>query len=259
MSNIAPMDWIFHYRLSKKITLLNQVQNSSNIEFEIFEEKILKKISKYIIGFKITVRDSLLEQAEEQSKTIARNLKNIITIKSGIPIEADLKDYHSIPKKGETGKIANTFEFLYNIKGGIIDLDLTNSNIQSIINSNENYSLNYQYLSKGIFHYYNGNPADSIREAFKIVEEKNLSDNSLPNYHKYKVLRNMFSHPPPYDNSTINKFLNEFNDTSFDYNIFDCKRKIILINLESNKNIRLLNKFASELISVLRKELKLEI
>ena len=64
----------------KKIPLINQIQNSSNIEFTISEEEVKEKICKYIEGFTIKIQESLIEPAEEQSRILTRNLKNIITI-----------------------------------------------------------------------------------------------------------------------------------------------------------------------------------
>ena len=60
MHNIEPVDGIFNYKFSKKVPLINQIQNSSNIEFTISEEEVKEKICKYIEGFTIKILWELL-------------------------------------------------------------------------------------------------------------------------------------------------------------------------------------------------------
>ena len=253
MHNIEPVDGIFNYKFSKKVPLINQIQNSSNIVFTISEEEVKEKICKFIEGFTIKIEESLIEPAEEQSRILARNLKNIITIKSTMPTEIYLQDYRSIPRGG-TASIGKSTRTSFSIEGSIQNLNLNDPNIQSIINSNEQDSLKYQFLSKGILHYYYDNNVDCIRELFKLIE----NNDSFPNYYKYQVLRHLFSHPPPYHKTTINLFASEFSTTSFEYNTYDVPNRTIIINIESQNSKKELERLTSNLISQLRKDLNLE-
>lgn len=251
--NTKLTDWIFRFIISEKIPLLNQIENSHNIEFEI-EEIQNGNNSKYLTGFNVRINNSPLDEAETRSRIIARNLKNILIIKSGIPIDVNLKNYTSMPKQGELQHIMTSLTLRWKIEGGIKELDLKNPDIQSVLYLSEIDSLKYQYLSKGIFHYYNKNPAESIRELFRVIE----NNSKFPNYARYQVLRHLFSHEPPYHHNTISQFLKEFNNNDFDYNKFDPSNNIIIIDMESGKTKSLLNNIASNLISELRKELKIE-
>lgn len=238
-------DWIFDCNLSDKIPFLDEVIDSPTIMF--------KKTAKHIIGFLLIVRNSLLEDAEKKAANKAKNLKCILTIKSGMPIQVNIKGYHSLPKQGQTGRVSASFTFRYRIGGSFKKLDLNMPLIQSIINSTRSESLKYELATKAVFHYYNGNPADCIKELFVLVE----SDELFPDYKKYKVLRNMFSHRPPYRKETKDLFLEIFNEDSFDYTRYDPDNCWINVDLESNKSQRLLNKLAKDFIDSIRKDFDL--
>ena len=241
-------DWRFDYNLSDKIPFLDEVIDYPTI--------IFKKTDKHIIGFYLIVKNSLQEDAENKAAKKAKNLKCILTIKSGMPIEVNLREYHSLPKEGQTGCVSASFTSRYKIEGSFKNLDLNMPLIQTIINSTQTKSLKYKYATKGIFHYYNGNPIECIKELFKIVEKKNEKKEKKlpPDYKKYKVLRNMYSHKLPYLKKTRNLFLEVFNQESFDYMKYDPDGCWIIINLESNKNQRILNKLANDFIEWIRND-----
>ena len=134
MHNI-PSDWVFNFRLSKSIEILNNctMLNSPNIKFT--------KKENYLTGFTITIRDSYQDKAEQKSRDKAKRLADILTIKSGMPIEVNLADYHSVKKENELKHVTKTLTIIYNIDGGINNLDLNDSNIQNIIHSSKSKSL----------------------------------------------------------------------------------------------------------------------
>jgi hypothetical protein len=238
-------DWNIDFDISERLEFTGKISDSNTIKF--------RKVDNYITGFTVTVKNSTMEDAERKGREKARNLKNILTIKSGIPLEEIFKSLESIPKPGQDKHIQGEFVLSTGgIKGGIDNLDLNDSNIQSIINSREPQNLKYEYFTKGIFYYYNSNPVDCIKESFRVIEDnKNFYD-----YYKYKVLRDIFSHKPPYIKETIELFDKCFSPNPFECKKFEPQNGWIIIDLDSNKNQRLLNKIAIELRSQIRKFFK---
>jgi hypothetical protein len=243
--NNEESDWEFDFDLSDRIAFFDKVVDRPNLLFKTSE--------KNITGFILTIKNSSLEEAERRRDKIAIILKYILTIKSGMPIDVNLKGYHSIPRADKSSHVTTLFKNSYRILGGFKTLDLTSSEIQSIMNCSESQSLKYQYLTKAIFHYYNKNPVDSIKEIFRLVSE----NTTFPDYEKLKALRDIFSHKPPYWKETRDLFSKHFKEDSFDYKKFDPDNCWIIINLESSKNQKLLNKLASDSIEIVRKDLKL--
>lgn len=128
----------------------------------------------------------------------------------------------------------------WSIGGNIAELDLTNKNTNSLILSDSNENL--IHLSSLVSQHYIGNPFESIKEAYKIVE-----NNQNPNYNKFKVLRHIFSHTPPYNQSTIDMFTKEYSNTDFDYLQYDPQNRILILNPNSHKTLKKLNGIALEL------------
>jgi len=239
-------DWNVDFEISKRLEFIGNILDSNTIKF--------RKSDNCITGFNIIVKNTTMKDAEQKANDRAKNLKNILTIKSGMPIEIDLKSLESIPEPGQDKHIMGTFRIgLGGIDGGIHNLDLNDSNIQLIINSNGQNSLKYEYVSKGIFYYYNLNPIDCIKELFRVIE----NNKNFPDYDKYKVLRDMYSHDQPYEKKTVELFSKCFTPNSFEYKKFDPGNGWIIIDLDSNKNMRLLNKLALQLRSQVITLLKL--
>ncbi len=238
-------DWVFDFNLSEKIEYFENVVDLPNLTF--------KKSEKNVTGCIYTVKNSTFEDAEKKYHDKSRNLKYILTIKSGMPIDIYLKGYHSIPKEGNFAHVSSSFRNSYRILGGFKNLDLSSPEIHSILTGSESKNLKYQYLAKAIFHYFYGNSADCIKEIFKLISE----NSQFPNYEKLKVLRDIFSHKPQYVKETMELFLKHFDSNSFDYRKYDPDNCWIIIDLESNKNVRTLNKLSKDSIEMLRNELKL--
>jgi hypothetical protein len=233
-------DWVFDYNLSKKIEYLGKVNNSSTVETKVS--------GNHITGFRITIRQSSFENAERKSNNRANNLKNYLIVESGEPTNISIGSYHEIPKKNGTARVSKSLTSINRIHGAINDLDLNNDNIKSIINYSESKSLELEYLSKAIFHRYNNNPVDCIKELFKVIEK----DKSFPEYEKYKVIRDIFSHRPHYQKDTMFRFLKYFNDKSFDYKRFDPDNGWITIDLESSKSRQVLGQLIKDCIKSIK-------
>jgi hypothetical protein len=79
------------------------------------------------------------------SKKKAHNLDKILTIKSGMTIEAQLSNFEGIHKVTGQRRIGNACRFVYGIEGEIDKLDLTASTIENLINSMD-FDLRYLNL-----------------------------------------------------------------------------------------------------------------
>jgi hypothetical protein len=243
-------DWVFTFNLSTPIEYLGQINDSPNIKININ--------NNHITGFTITIKDSLYDKAEEKSRNKAINLSYIITIKSTMPVEAYLKSYHSrIPKGNQQLSIVqkNTRNG-FQIDGAISDLDLNDSLITDITNSAFPDNLSYEHLSKAIFHNYNNNPSDCIKEGFKIVANNPSFSDS---FNEYKSLRDFFSHSQTpghhYQRPTLDLFKTTFKDT-LDYTL-DYNSNRIEIDWKQKKNRDKLGSIADKFVRELKTYLKL--
>jgi hypothetical protein len=239
-------DWTLDFDLSEKLEFMGNITDSKSIKFKTSEN--------YITGFVLQIKNSTLKEAEQKGSYKAKNLKNILTIKSGEPTEVNLKSLQSIPKLGSNSHVQGSFIVpTGGIRGAVNSINIDEPTIQSIINSQEPANLKYEIVSKAIFYYYNRDPIDCIKELFRVIEDKE----DFPKFKKYKVLRNMFSHKLPYTKETIALFKVTFNPNPFECIKFELDNGLIILDLDSNKNKRLLGKMAGEFISEIKTLLKL--
>lgn len=135
----------FHYVLLEKVYSHN-LKDSSDIRF-------IRDSSGYLEGFyiKINNADSRVE-AERIGEKKAKNLNNILTIKSGMTINARLSNFEGTNKNKADGEkpIAKNIRLTFSIKGGIEELDLNNSAISRLINEDTNPQL--EYLNDAVSH-----------------------------------------------------------------------------------------------------------
>lgn len=240
-------DWTIDYDLSKKLEFIGDTVNSESINF--------KTSGNLITGFVLTIKNSTLNQAEQKGDNKAKNLKNILTIKSGEPLQVNLKSLQSDPKPGKLGHLQKTCPInTGGISGAVKNINISEPDIQTIINSEAPDDLKYEFASKGILHYYNGYPIDCIKELFRVIE----GEKDFPNFKQYKVIRDMYSHKLPYWENTTKLFKIAFNPNPFDCIKFDPDNGFIILDPSSNQNTRLLNKMAKEFTFEVRKLLKLD-
>lgn len=238
MNSEDDYDWVFDYELSNKIEYLGKINSSSMVEAKVSDN--------HITGFRITIRQCSFENAERKSNNKANNLKNYLIVESEVPTNINLIGYQNIPKRDGITRVTGFFKLMRDISGGLNDLDLDNDHIKSIINYNEPKSLELEYFSRAIFHRHNNNRVDCIKELFKII------DKSIPEYEKYKVIRDLFSHKPQYHKATIIRFLKYFNDKSFDYKKFDPDNGWIIIDIESSKSKQVLHQIIKDCIEYIK-------
>ena len=194
------MDWSFRYVLSKKV-FCKDIINDSNIRFT-------RDSQNYLLDFYVEVNNAEFADAEIIGKKKSSNIKRILTIKSGMEIDASLSGFEGIPNTVGVRRIGKTLTLRNIIEGGIDSLHLADSNIRRLI---EQENLNLEYLSSAVSHKYHGRPAESITVGFKVIEGRDY----LTNYFKYSCIRNIFSHNGPYYNDgTVNNFDRYFGQTN---------------------------------------------
>lgn len=222
------------------------VSSGDNITF-------IKDANDNIEGFSIRVRSSDRDKAEKISKKIAANLERILTIKSGMTVQVVLS--HLECKEEVTGhkQVGNLLTVVYGIGGGLNELDLTNPNIQKLLNSFPNFNLSY--LSRALHHFYMGHTAECIKEAFKVIE----GNPTFNNYLKYKCIRNILSHTEQqrFKVSTATDFDKYFGLGSFDLKRYDPSKGEIVIDYDSDKTKRTLFALAKDLVKDARAKLNL--
>jgi hypothetical protein len=172
---------------------------------------------------------------------------------SGTPVHANLISFQGFKEQDKLIRLGRSFTFRYNIGGGIINLDANDEQISRIIESDDSNSKYLEDLENATVHYFNHRPTECIKVLFKAIE----NNKTIENYHKYESLRHLFTHEPPYRKSTIKLFTQEFDEHCFDYEKYDPENGLIVIDMMSNKNIRILNKLASQLIVSVKKSLGL--
>ena len=156
----------------------------------------------------------------------------------------------------KNGKVITDYSstHIYRVAGAPAKLNIHDELIKIYKSSNPHIKQYIGYLAKAIIFYQKGFPDHSIIEAYKIVEP----DETFIHYNMYFALRNILAHSPYYKKKTRRYFKESFNKDNFDYLKYDPDNKLIVLDLDSNKTLRKLNKIVVELISHLKIYLDLE-
>ncbi|MGD9533382.1 MAG: hypothetical protein AB7V56_06400 [Candidatus Nitrosocosmicus sp.] len=222
----------YNFAIDKKVKI-NKLSNSNDVVITLDDENYVKDILLITYG-------NSEEEVEKNSEMISFNLEKILIVLWGRKLRLLEKGYNITELSTGKGRGGTAFHMGWSIEGSIKELDLNNKNTNTLINSGSNENL--IHLSSSVSYYYIGNPFVSIKEAYKIIE--NIHD---PNHDKFKVLRHIFSHSPPYNQSTIDMFTKAYSSVDFDYLKYDLQNRIIILNPNSNKTLKRLNGVAVEL------------
>lgn len=84
-----------------------------------------------------------------------------------------IKGYQPIKREG-TVRVTGFFRMPFSIRGGITDLDMNDDQIKSIINYSGTNKLELDHFSKAIFHRYNNNLVDCIKDLVKNIENNTV-------------------------------------------------------------------------------------
>ena len=239
-------DWEYIYDLSDEIECdKNNITNSNTIKF------IFSNDGKYILGFKLSIKNSNNNDAIKKSTHKSINLSNLITCKSTQYLYPVCKSERAIPTKGRTAPIAKSLIHKYTIKGKLNELDLNNNEIQKLISCDlykkKNRILND--LNRAFMYQYYDLPDETLKRLFMIIETE---ENTFKKHLEYKTLRDILTHPPPQYIDTITNFDRIYGKNFFTYIKYDKYNNFILIDVNSNNTKEKLNKIVEKLISEIK-------
>jgi hypothetical protein len=250
----ARYDWTFTYELSKPVFC-----KESNDDNTI---KLVKDPNNNLIGFKIGIENETDSKAAELSEIKKNRLERILIVLSGMELEARLTGEQGVPRKPGLIRVGKTLTLRYNIDGWIKKIDVTDPNIGNLINLEVNPELDY--ISKAVAHKYHKRYSESIKEAFRVIdEEKSAKHYStlVKDYDKYKCIRDILSHKEGQrlHGNTKSNFLSYFKPVhdAFDFMYCDESYGVFIFDLDSPKTKQTLEKVAADLISEVRNTLKL--
>ena len=146
---------------------------------------------------------------------------------------------------------------MYNVERAPANLNIQEELLKLSKSSKPHIKQYIGYLAKAIIFYQEKFPDHSIIESFKIIEY----DKKFSNYNMYYALRNILAHAPYYyepyyNNPTISYFKESFNKEDFDYIKYE--PTLIVLDLDSSKTQKKLNKIAIELIDHLKVYLNID-
>jgi hypothetical protein len=241
-----------YYTLNEKILL--EFSNIKNI-YSINNNNQTKEI---IIVVESNYKEELKKEAEKKKNLLER----IMTIKYNIPILLYLHAGEITDNLNpSTNECYNCIDSTFSVEFDRVKLDFQDKEIQKIIESYENETSDINFLHRSILLNSIGLPIESIKESYKIIEKLRSFAKGQPNeyskiYCKFGIIRNILSHHDDNFNSyTIQSFKDNFKEKSFDYYEYDIGKKIIKLNLNSDKTINELNKIAKEMIEICKEKL----
>ena len=207
-----------------------------------------------LTGFVIVLEKELDQtEGENELEDFSKFLTHFICVKTSRLTRCYPSNHNYIMKNGKK-IIGNSFTHIYKNEGAPAKLNIKDELVKIYKSSNPHIKQYISYLAKTIIFYQQGFPDHSIIEAFKIVED----DKNFIHYTMYCALRNILAHSPYYWSNTINYFKKSFNRDDFDYLKYEPENKLIVLDLDSNKTLKKLNKIVVELISHLKIYLNLE-
>jgi hypothetical protein len=222
-------DCIYHYFVRPKIPTRNAVDSPNG----------------YIEGFEILLNNTSVPSAEKEKDKLSECLENILTIKSGITIDAMLTSFERKDKITGNSELEGAQRHVWNDEGGIDTLNLGAPSIQNILNSGT--SPNLEDLSSSVSHLSQGHYGESINRAFSIVEK----NTSIKDFWKFNCIRNVVTHRK-LDKSVKDSFVYHFGPNvydAFDFKKYDPKNGIINLDFKSKKTRKTLFDVAIDLIN----------
>jgi hypothetical protein len=205
-----------------------------------------------ISGFDITVQRPMeLNEAQAESDAYAYVLSDLISIKSQKYTIPTLSGYEAIDVNGNTN-VQGSLVLMWDIEGAPANLDNINQAAEILASNKLQIKAHISYLAKAVVLKYQHFPDHSLIELFKVIE----AHCTFPLYYKYFALRNVLAHSPTYFPNTVKYFLDYFDENTFDYLKYDLDRKIIILNLHSDKTQNQLNSLVKELMKEIQVLLK---
>ncbi len=235
----------FHYKLSRQIPFTELSKDADDVEFV--------KEGTQLIGFNIIMKKSmLLQDAEKESQEYAYLLSDLISVKSHKYTTPNLSGSESTYENGNA-RVTKALTIRYDIEGAPAKLDIYHQ-FANILNSNvPQIKSHLSYLAKAVIFQYQNFPDHSIMEAFKIIEaDKKFKSNYIQIYEKYYALRNILAHSPEYRPKTTGFFMKYFDESTFEYRVYEPDNNLIILNLQSGKTLKKLNQLVKELMNEIK-------
>lgn len=238
-------DCTFHYSIRPRVYTKNAI--------DIPTIKLVRNADGYIEGFDISVNNTSIPSAEKERDKLGDCLERILTIKSGMTIDAWSRGYKCKDKVTSAWHIESASTQRYSRHGWIDLLDLSNQTIQNLLNSG--ISPNLENLSHAVSHLYEGRLRDSINRAFWIIEK----DTSTKDYWKFNCIRNILTHKKlkPHVTTDFTKYFGPNVYDAFDFIQYDPNNDVIILNFESKKTRITLINVATDLINECKRVLNL--
>jgi hypothetical protein len=230
-------DCTFHYSVRPRVYTKNAV-DTPNI-------KLITNTEGYIEGFDILVNNTSIPSGEEERDKLGNCLEKILTIKSGMTVDAWTTGYRCKDRVTGHSHRESTLTTRWSRHGWIDVLDLNDQSIQNVLNSGTSPDL--ENLSHAVSHLNEGRYQDCINRAFGIIER----DISVKDYWKFNCIRNILTHDDLKSHVT-NDFTKYFGPNvhdAFDFKKYDPNNGIINLDFESKKTRNTLNNVATDLVN----------
>jgi hypothetical protein len=188
-SSSGPIEWEVSYSLPEPFDC-EELEDSPSIEFKT---KLGKNTKPYTInGFNVTVTAQNEDEILEMANTQVERLVQIMTVKSLDHVNYAYQGYSpkNQPVSG-TKTVTRGWGFPFNTRQMIDELNLnSNQKISSIMQNDEDTNIQLYHARLAIEAEENRQYANMYRELFQVIEK----ETGLPNYKKYKSLRDAISH-----------------------------------------------------------------
>lgn len=217
------------------------------------EIRLVKDSESNVTGMDIKASTVDNIAPEDHCNRIARSIVQMLSVAAITRIDTHLTGYEGMPRTpGRLGRASKRVRIIYNIKGVPVKtnkLDLSDINTQSLMIFDRSNKL--EQLNNAVSHLFDGRPADSITEAFKIIDG---NAKSIRGYHKYACIRNILTHDKLYQH--VKKDFTKYfphKHSAFDFKDYVPPKNIIILNLQSPKTKLTLEKVARDLIRKVKK------
>ncbi len=236
------LGWKFNYKLTNKIDCNFEIQDRCNINF--ITEIYGKSSQRAIIGFNITSKNTIQEDAENNSNQKASRLIQLLVASSGTHSTFFMTGYEEITESGG-GRIGSNCQSSYSIRHNAI-LSMGDELFQEILENNTELINKIYFISMARRAEKSNDFKSIINYLFQACNEEPQND-----LKKFTALRNAISHnKKPLHKSTISGLAEGFGENYFqltDDNKFD---------FESEQNIQNLKIQSSLFLKTMHEELR---
>lgn len=236
--------WKFNYKLTNKIDCDFEIQDRCNINF--ITEIYGKSSQRAIIGFNITSKNTIQEDAKNNSNQKASRLIQLFVASSGTHSTFFMTGYEEITESGG-GRISSNFQSSYSIRNNAI-LSMGDELFQEILENGTELINKIHFISDARRAEKSNDFKSIIKYLFQACNEDSQND-----LKKFKALRNAISHKERLHNLTIKGLAEGFGKNYFQ--LTGDKK----FDFESEQNIQNLKIQSSLFLNTMHNELRREL